>query len=98
MNSELKKEYDFHLTKFYNDYFKYKSGKKSSLFCSGCSSKKRFIFDLENNKIIYSCGPNKTDNKKCGPQYTIELPKYIQFKELQCQESNITGWITNWHE
>ena len=51
-------------------------------FCDKCFNL-LFIHLDEEDKLIYSCGPKISNNKKCGPIYTIELPKYIQFKELQ---------------
>ena len=38
-------EYEKLFTKFYSDFFKFKSGKKSHLRCSGCQSEKRFIIN-----------------------------------------------------
>ena len=80
MNSELKKEYDIHFRKFYDDFYKLQTGIKRFQTCKECSTKKRFIF--HEDKIIYSCGP-KGGDKRCGPQYTIELPKYINYNELK---------------
>jgi len=80
MTTDLEKEYDTHFRKFYKDFFKYLSGSKSAQNCKGCSSKKRFIFG--DSELTYSCGP-KGGDKKCGPQYTIKLPEYIKFHDLQ---------------
>jgi hypothetical protein len=74
-------EYDKLFTKFYSDLFKFQSGKKSNLRCAGCSSEKIFIID--DDKLTYSCGPKNSQNKKCGPQYTIILPQYNHFRDLQ---------------
>lgn len=79
MNTELKEEYDKYFKQFYDDYHKYQSGKKKYSTCKGCDTKKRFI--INNNKLTFSCGPK--DNKDCGPQFTIEIPKYIKFSDLQ---------------
>ena len=72
-------DYEKQFSKFYSELFKFQSGKKSSLRCTGCESKKRFIID--DDKLTFSCGPKTSE--KCGPQYTIELPKYIHFRTLQ---------------
>ena len=81
-------EYDIYFKKFYSELFKFQSGKKSSLRCPGCESKKRFIID--DDKLTFSCGPKTSE--KCGPQYTIELPKYIHFRVLQkLYEETING-------
>jgi len=74
-------EYEKLFSKFYGDLFKYQSGKKTHLRCPGCQSEKRFIINEDN--LIFSCGPNSSDNPKCGKQYTITLPKYIHFRTLQ---------------
>jgi hypothetical protein len=71
-------DYEKQFSKFYSELFKFQSGKKSSLRCPGCESKKRFIID--NDKLTFACGPKTSEN--CGPQYTIELPKYIHFRTL----------------
>ena len=78
MDSELEKEYDIHFRKFYDDFYKFQTRIKRFQTCKECSTKKRFIFHKD--KIIYSCGP-KGGDKKCGPQYTIELPKYVNYSE-----------------
>ena len=80
MNDSLKKEYDIYFRKFYNEFFKFQTGSKKQLTCTQCSTKKRFIFNQ--NQLIFSCGPKHSKDKKCGPQYTIDLPKYINFREL----------------
>ena len=79
--TSLETEYKKLFTKFYSDLFKFQNGKKTNLRCSGCDSKKRFIID--NDKLTYSCGPSNSDNPKCGKQYTIILPKYINYKTFQ---------------
>lgn len=84
----MSEEYNKLFTKFYSDYFKFKSGKKSHLKCPGCQSEKRFIFS--DNKLIYSCGPS--NDPKCGKQYTIQLPEYIDYRILcELYEKNING-------
>ena len=80
MNDSLKKEYNTYFSKFYKDFYKYQTGSKKQLNCPHCSTKKRFIFNK--NQLIFSCGPKHNKDKKCGPQYTIDLPKYINFREL----------------
>ena len=80
MNDSLKKEYDTYFSKFYIDFYKYQTGSKKQLNCPHCSTKKRFIFNKD--QLIFSCGPKHNKDKKCGVQYTIDLPKYINFREL----------------
>ena len=80
MNDSLKKEYDTYFSKFYKDFYKYQTGSKKQLNCPQCSTKKRFIFNKD--QLIFSCGPKHNKDKKCGVQYTIDLPKYINFREL----------------
>lgn len=81
-------EYEKLFTKFYSDFFKFKSGKKSQLRCPGCQSNKRFIINADN--LVYSCGPSS--DPKCGKQYTINLPKYIHYRTLrEIYEKNING-------
>ncbi len=80
MTTDLEKEYDTHFRKFYGDFFKYLGGSKAHQTCKGCSSKKRFIFG--DSELTYSCGP-KGEDKKCGPQYTIKLPEYINFHDFK---------------
>jgi len=83
-------EYEKLFTKFYNDFFKFKSGKKSQLKCPGCDSNKRFI--INDDKLIYACGPSNSDNPKCGKQYTITLPKYIHYRTLrEIYETDMNG-------
>jgi len=78
--TDAEKEYEKYFTKFYSDLFKFKNGTKSSLRCPGCETNKRFIID--HDTLTFSCGPKNNDNKKCGPQYTIQLPKYDNFRDL----------------
>jgi len=86
--SSSEKEYEKLFTKFYSDFFKFKSGKQSNLRCPGCRSEKRFIID--DDKLIYSCGPSS--DPKCGKQYTIKLPKYIHYRTLrEIYETNMNG-------
>ena len=80
MNDNLNKEYDIYFRKFYSDFFKFEIGSKKQLTCPHCSTKKRFIFNQ--NNLTFSCGPKHNKNKKCGKRYTIELPKYINFRDL----------------
>ena len=81
-------EYEKLFTKFYSDLFKFKNGKNSQLKCLGCQSDKRFI--VNNDELIYSCGT--PGDKKCGKQYTIKLPKYVNYRTLQkVYEENING-------
>tara|TARA_Y100000389_G_scaffold19803_1_gene17167 strand:+ start:4797 stop:6605 length:1809 start_codon:yes stop_codon:yes gene_type:complete len=83
-------EYDILFRKFYSDLFKFQTGKKNALHCKGCDTKKRFI--INKDELIFSCGPKNNDNKKCGQQYTIKLPKYINFSDLyEIYSENING-------
>ena len=92
MDSELEKEYDIHFRKFYDDFYKFQTGIKRFQTCKECSTKKRFIFHKD--KIIYSCGP-KGGDKKCGPQYTIELPKYVNYSESKQEyQEQINGLLS----
>ena len=90
MNDKVSNEYDIHFKKFYRDLFKFQAGSKKQLTCSGCKCKKRFI--IGETEITYSCGPKHSKDKKCGPQYTIELPKYINYRSLELiYNSEING-------
>ena len=73
-------EYDKLFRTFYSELFKYQTGKKNALFCKGCKEKKRFI--INDDELIFSCGPKNSKDKNCGIQYTIKLPKYINFNDL----------------
>ena len=77
--SSSETDYEKLFTKFYSDFFKFKSGKKTHLRCPGCQSNKRFI--INDDKLVYSCGPSS--DPKCGKQYTIVLPKYIHYRTLR---------------
>ena len=91
--STLEKEYSVHFEKFYRDLFKFQTGTKKQLTCPGCTTKKRFI--IGNDQLKFSCGPQHSKSKKCGPQYTIDLPKYISFRELKkVYEEQINGSFT----
>jgi len=80
MDESLSTEYDKYFSNFYREFYKYQSGSKKHLTCDGCSTKKRFI--MNENQLIFSCGPRHNKDKKCGQQYTIDLPKYINFDEF----------------
>lgn len=83
-------EYDILFKKFYGELFKYQTGKKNALFCKGCKEKKRFI--INDDELIFSCGPKNSKDKNCGIQYTIKLPKYIHFNDLhEIYMKNIHG-------
>jgi len=88
--SDISNEYDILFRKFYGDLFKFQTGKKNALHCKGCNSKKRFI--INEDELIFSCGPKNSQDKKCGPQYTIKLPKYVKFSDLyKIYNENIHG-------
>ncbi len=74
-------DYDIHFKKFYSDLFKFHTESKSHLHCKGCKTKKRFI--MNEDELIYSCGPSKDKSNECGHQFTIQLPKYVNFRELE---------------
>tara|TARA_B100001248_G_scaffold230471_1_gene190402 strand:- start:5303 stop:6319 length:1017 start_codon:yes stop_codon:yes gene_type:complete len=88
--SDKSNEYDILFRKFYGDLFKYQTGKKNAMKCKGCNTDKRFI--INNDELIFSCGPKNNPNKKCGIQYTIKLPKYVKFSDLyEIYNENIHG-------
>lgn len=88
--SDTSKEYDILFRKFYGDLFKFQTGKKNALHCKGCKQEKRFI--INDDELIFSCGPKNNQDKKCGKQYTIKLPKYVQFSDLyKIYHENIHG-------
>ena len=88
--SDKSNEYDILFRKFYSDLFKYQTGKKNAMKCKGCNTDKRFI--INNDELIFSCGPKNNPNKKCGIQYTIKLPKYVKFSDLyEVYNENIHG-------
>ena len=84
----MSEDYEKLFTRFYNDFYKFKSGKKSHLRCPNCQSEKRFI--INDDTLIFSCGPS--NDNKCGKQYTIKLPEYIHYRTLrEIYEKNING-------
>lgn len=88
--TDTSNEYDILFRKFYGDLFKFQTGKKNALHCKGCNSKKRFI--INDDELIFSCGPTNNQDKKCGKQYTIKLPKYVKFSDLyKIYNENIHG-------
>lgn len=88
--SDISDEYDILFRKFYGDLFKFQTGKKNALYCKGCKQEKRFI--INDDELIFSCGPTNSQDKKCGKQYTIKLPKYVKFSDLyKIYNENIHG-------
>jgi len=80
------KEYEDNFKLFFDKFFLFQTGKKKYQTCPGCSTKKRF--SINKGKLTYACGP-KGGEKKCGPQWTIELPKYIDYDEIENSLLNI---------
>ena len=79
-------EYLNRLIDFYKVYNDIKSKK-----CIDCSEDKEFIINYTVNdtyQLIYTCG----GDGNCGIQYTIELPKYINYNNVT---NDITFKITN---
>lgn len=84
----LMREYDIKFKRFYNELHKYneyirinKDHKK--LKCIDCKTKKKLIINSDKNELTYSCGPLKNKDKKCGFQFSIGLPEYINFREYE---------------
>jgi len=82
----LMREYDINFKRFYNELHKYneyirinKDHKK--LKCTDCKTKKKLIINSDKNELTYSCGPLRNKDKKCGFQFSIGLPEYINFRE-----------------
>jgi len=79
-------EYLNRLIDFYKVYNDIKSKK-----CINCPEDKEFIINYTVNdtyQLIYTCG----GEGNCGIQYTIELPKYINYNNVT---NDITFKITN---
>ena len=79
-------EYLNRLIDFYKVYNDIKSKK-----CIDCPEDKEFIINYTVNdtyQLIYTCG----GDGNCGIQYTIELPKYINYNN---EINDITFKITN---
>jgi len=74
MNDEY---YEF-LETYYSELLVSKNNKFSK--CDKCKNNKQFISQLtdEGIQLIYTCG-NLGEKNKCGVQFTILLPKYINY-------------------
>ena len=76
MNDEY---YEF-LKTYYNELLISKNDKFSK--CDKCKNNKQFISQLtdEGIQLIYTCG-NLGEKNKCGIQFTILLPNYINYDD-----------------
>ena len=81
------KDYEDLFEQFFNEFILFKTQKEQYRICPGCSSEKSF--SLNEDKLIYACGPPsgaKTSGaKKCGPQFTIEMPVYVDYNQAKEQ-------------
>ena len=91
------KDYEDLFEQFFNEFILFKTQKEQYRICPGCSSDKSF--SLNEDKLIYACGPTsgaktsgaktsgaKTSGaKKCGPQFTIEMPVYVDYNQAKEQ-------------
>ena len=91
------KDYEDLFEQFFNEFILFKTQKEQYRICPGCSSEKSF--SLNEDKLIYACGPpsgaktsgaktsgDKTSGaKKCGPQFTIEMPVYVDYNQAKEQ-------------
>tara|TARA_Y100001958_G_C21242251_1_gene570512 strand:- start:115 stop:1482 length:1368 start_codon:yes stop_codon:yes gene_type:complete len=84
-------DYDIYFKKFYTELFKFETENKSHLYCKDCKTKKKFI--MNEDELVYSCGPLRNKNKECGLQFTIKLPKYVNYRDLE----NIYNEVINGH-
>ena len=67
-------------TKYLVDYFKNKLSSGKDIKCKNCKKNKKFISQVNDNgniELIYTCG--ETDKGKCGVQYGLILPQYINY-------------------
>ena len=84
----LLREYDIYFKRFYNELHKYNeyigiNQNHKKLKCTGCKTKKKLIINSDKNELTYSCGPLRNKDKKCGFQFSIDLPEYINFREYE---------------
>ena len=89
MNDEY---YEF-LETYYSELLVSKNNKFSK--CDKCKNNKQFISQLtdEGIQLIYTCG-NLGEKNKCGVQFTILLPKYINYvDELKILNDKINNNI-----
>ena len=86
------KDYEDLFEQFFNEFILFKTQREQYRICPGCSSEKSF--SLNEDKLIYACGPTsgaktsgaKTSGaKKCGPQFTIEMPVYVDYNQAKEQ-------------
>lgn len=67
-------------SKYLIDYFKNKLSSSKDTKCKNCKTNKKFISQVNDTggiELIYSCGKN--DKSKCGVQYGLVLPEYIDY-------------------
>ena len=67
-----------HLVDYFKNKLKTSSGK--DIKCKNCKKNKKFISQVNDKgsiELIYTCG--ETDKGKCGVQYGLILPQYINY-------------------
>tara|TARA_B100001093_G_C26840873_1_gene1020484 strand:+ start:1273 stop:2718 length:1446 start_codon:yes stop_codon:yes gene_type:complete len=69
-------EYIGLFNKYHKEKFLFLSNKDKYIKCKNCENKKKFI--EKDNILVFSCG---SENKECGEQIRIELPKYIHYDD-----------------
>jgi len=84
----LMREYDIYFNRFYDELYKYEEYNKKNkdhknLKCHDCKTKKKLIINKESRELTYSCGPLRNKDEKCGFQFSINLPEYIDFREYE---------------
>ena len=87
-DESLMREYDIYFNRFYDELHKYeeyikKNKDHKNLRCQDCKTKKKLIINKESRELIYSCGPLRNKDEKCGFQFSINLPEYIDFREYE---------------
>ena len=79
------KDYEALFEQFFNEFILFKTQREQYRACPGCSSEKSF--SLDKDKLIYSCGSSASaktgGKKKCGPQFTIEMPVYVNYNQAK---------------
>ena len=67
-------------SKYLLDYFKNTLSSSKDTKCKNCKTNKKFISQVNDTgsiELIYTCGKN--DKSKCGVQYGLVLPEYIDY-------------------
>lgn len=87
-DESLMREYDIHFNRFYDELHKYeeyikKNKDHKNLKCHSCKTKKKLIINKESRELTYTCGPLRNKDEKCGFQFSINLPEYIDFREYE---------------